>query len=94
MIYQKTIDTISGHPLSGLWTLHFTDGYACFIESGYGVRNLAACFDADPSNLLEKIHGQEIVFSVDGLNLICGFTPADGWEGPEIPEDGLEDEEV
>jgi len=93
--YQKTIAGISGHPMSGLWQLIFTDGYTCFIESGYGVRNLAACFGATEGtgDLQEKIEGQEIVFSVDGLNVLEGFTPADDWEGPEIPEEGIEEEE-
>jgi hypothetical protein len=93
--YQKTIAGLSGHPMSGLWELVFTDGYSCFIESGYGVRNLAVCFGASEGagDLLEKIQGQEIVFSVDGLNLMCGFTPSDDWVGPEIPEEGIEEEE-
>lgn len=94
MTYQKTIAGISGHPMSGLWELIFTDGYSCFIGSGYGVRSLAACFGATEGtgDLQEKIEGQEIVFSVDGLNVLEGFTPADDWEGPEIPEEGIEEE--
>jgi hypothetical protein len=92
--YQKTIAGISGHPMSGLWQLIFTDGYSCHIESGYGVRNLAACFGATEGtgDLQEKIEGQEIVFSVDFMDVLCGFTPADEWEGPEIPDEGIEEE--
>lgn len=75
---KGTIQTISGHPMSGLWTL-VLDTDAVHIESGYGVRNLAAAFGATEGSgdLLEKIAGQEIYYSVDDFGVLAAFTPAD-----------------
>ena len=94
--YRGTIAAISGHPMSGLWSLHFEDGTSCHIESGFGVRQLAACFDAHEGSgdLQDKIEGQDIIYSVDAFNMLCGFTPAHEWEGPPIPPEGLEEEEI
>lgn len=93
---QATITDIGGHPMSGLWTMSFDNGDTVFVESGTGVRALAACFDAHEGtgDLLEKVIGQEIVYSVDAFNILYGFTPANEWEGPEIPEEGIEEKEV
>lgn len=93
---KGTIAGISGHPMSGLWTLHFQNGDSCYIESGFGVRQLAACFGATEfkkGDLFEKIKDQEIIYSVDDFNVLYGFTPSDEWEGPEIPEEGIEEDE-
>jgi len=74
--------------MSGLWTLHFESGRSVMISSGYGVRQLAACFGAKEGSgdLLEKIVGRDIVYSTDDLMgiEIEGFTPTDEWTGPEI----------
>lgn len=94
MLTKKgVIAGISGHPMSGLWMLAFEDGSVAHIESGTGVRALAACFGAHEGtgDLLAKIKGQEIVYSVDAFNVLYGFTPADQWEGGEIPEEGIEE---
>jgi len=70
---------ISGHPMSGLWTLMFEEGEMVHISSGYGVRNLAAAFGATEGSgdLLEKIQGQEVYYSVDEFGVLEGFTPVD-----------------
>jgi len=82
---------ISGHPMSGLWELHFEDGTSVHIESGYGVRSLAACFGATEGtgDLSEKIKCQKIVYSVDAFGVLEGFTPIDEWDG-DLPTGGDE----
>lgn len=89
--YRGTIRTLAGHPLSGLWQLVFESGHVVHVESGVGVRVLAAAFDATmgAGDLLEKIAGQEIIYCVDELGVLDGFTPVDEWTGPEVP-DGIE----
>jgi hypothetical protein len=82
---RATIEGISGHPMSGLWMLMLSTG-PVHIESGTGVRALAAAFGATEGSgdLLEKITGKDIVFSVDFLNVMEGFTPYESWEHGEI----------
>ena len=77
-----TIAGISGHPMSGLWQLQFEDGEMVHIESGYGVRLLANVFDAreGSGDLLDKIIGQKIVYSLDFMGVMEDFTPIDEWE--------------
>jgi len=74
-----TIAGIGGHPMSGLWTLQFEDGSSAHIESGYGVRALASCFGATEGtgDLLMKIRGKEIYYSVDAFGVLEAFTPVD-----------------
>ena len=77
------ISGLSGHPASGIWHLHFEDRSAVPIESGCGVRALAAAFGAreGSGDLLDKIIGQEIVYAYDDMGLcMAGFTPMDEWE--------------
>ena len=73
-----TILNISGHPMSGLWALQLDTGI-CHIQSGYGVRALAAAFGATEGtgDLLQKIRGQQIAYSVDEFGVLEGFTPAE-----------------
>lgn len=72
-----------GAMMSGLWTLHFEDGTSVHLESGFGVRQLAACFGAHEGtgDLQEKIKGQEIVYTEDAFGILEGFTPAEEWDG-------------
>ena len=74
-----TIASISGHPMSGLWMLHFEDGEMVHIESGYGLRALASAFGAreGSGDLLKKIVGKEIYYSTDFMGVMEGFTPTD-----------------
>lgn len=76
-ILKGTIASIGGHPMSGLWTLQFDDGSLVHIESGYGVRALASCFGATEGagDLLEKIIGKEIYYSVDAFGVLEGSRP-------------------
>lgn len=95
MITRKArIEGISGHPMSGLWHLSMDNGDTVHIESGYGVRQLASCFGATEGegDLLKKIQGQEIVYSVDEFGALEGFTPFEEWQGPMIPEEGIFEE--
>ncbi len=59
---------LSGIAGAGLWTLELED--AVFIESGAGGRALAQCFGS-----LDNIHGQEISYEIDDLNVLVGFDP-------------------
>ena len=91
---RGTITGLCGHPLMGLWHLVLTrDGVPdlVYIESGYGVRNLAMAFGATEDGL-RKVIGQEIIYSVDDYGLLSGFTPVGQWEGPEINEPIYEEE--
>ena len=90
--FKGTIRGLSGLPMSGLWDLVFEDGRIVHIESGYGVSSLASCFGATGDDLQEKISGQEIVYTIDDMNILYGFTPTEEWEGIEIPEEGIEEE--
>jgi hypothetical protein len=89
-----TILGISGHPMSGLWTLHLDSGSA-LIESGYGVRILAACFGATEGtgDLLDKIRGKKIAYRVDAFGVLEGFTPYDEFL-EVLKEHGLSEEDL
>jgi hypothetical protein len=99
MITKRSVITgISGHPMSGLWNLSFDNGDFVHIQSGSGVRALASAFGATEGSgdLQEKIIGQEIIYSVDFMGVMYGFTPAEEWDEndmPEIPEEGIEEKE-
>lgn len=76
---KGTISGISGDPLSKLWTLHFEDGSSALIGSGSAVRQLAACYGATEGtgDLIEKIKGKEIFYSVNEMNVMEGFNPVE-----------------
>ena len=59
---------------SGLASLVFQSGNFCHVESGYGVRVIAAAFGAT-DDLLEKIEDQAIFYEVDEFNILQAFTP-------------------
>jgi hypothetical protein len=82
-----TIAGLSGHPMSGLWMLEFEDAPPVYIGSGYGVRQLAACFGATEGSgdILEKIKGKRIRFTRDFIGEIEGFSPVDA-DGNVIEE--------
>lgn len=65
----------SGHPMSGLWQIHLSDGNIVFIESGHGMRQIAAAFGSP-----KQAVGQLIEYSVDDLGVLAGFTPVEGEE--------------
>lgn len=85
-LYKGQIQGLSGAMMSGLWSLSILkenpDGTLendfVHIESGCGVRALAAAFGAreGSGDLLRKIKGKKIFYSLDfmGLVLEC-FTP-------------------
>lgn len=77
-LQKGTIVNLSGHPMSGLWTLLFDNGFA-HIQSGYGVRQLASAFGATEGtgDLLEKFVGQEVYYSTDDFGVLEAFTPVD-----------------
>ena len=69
-------------PGSGLYELEIEhtveDGYVP-IESGYGMRTLAAAFGATEGagDLLEKIIGREIEYEVDSMGIMLRFAPTE-----------------
>lgn len=69
---EGTITSITGHPMSGLWTLHFSNGKTAHVESGFGIRQLVACFGSFAS-----IKGKRITYSVDDLGVLEGFSPVE-----------------
>jgi hypothetical protein len=83
---RRIIAGVSGHPMSGLWTLVFMDGTRVHIESGHGVRQLAECFGATEGkgDLQDKIRNQDVYYSVDAFGVLEAFTPADEWKGEEL----------
>lgn len=92
--FKDIIQSIYGHPMSGLWTLFFESGRNVPIEGGtFGVRRMASVFGAHEGggDLLEKIKGQVIVWYYDDMGLVMGgFTPIDEWTGPaEFDENGV-----
>ena len=91
-----TIDTVMGHPMSGMWTLTFTDGPVVHVDSGYGVRQLAAAFGATEGagDLIPKTKGQKIVYSADIFDVLACFTPISDWHGPTIPPEGIDNDEL
>ena len=78
-VLKGTIAGISGDPMSPFWTLHFEDGNSALIGLGDGVRQLAACYGATEGSgdLLEKIKGKEILYSVSDLRVMDGFSPVE-----------------
>lgn len=96
--YKGTIEGFRGSWLSGLGQL-IIDGKPIMCENAQTVRSLDNCFgdfiDAPTHTVKqEAIVGKEIVYSVDDLGILLGFTPVDEWEGPEIPEEGIFEEET
>jgi hypothetical protein len=70
------IKDVTGTPGSGLANLNFTDGCSVLIESGFGLRQLAACFGAEQGagDLNRKIRGQKIVYTLDDFGILAGFS--------------------
>lgn len=95
MTYLGTIAGLSGHPMSGPWILSFEDGRIAHIESGHGVRQLVCAFGAreGSGDLLEKIKGQKIVYSVDDFGCLVAFTPVEHWEDELPGPEGIETKE-
>lgn len=94
--YQGTITGFRGSWGSGIGYL-IIDGEPIMCENAPTVRALDGCFGdvigRDHSVDDSAIKGQEIVYSVDDLGMLAGFTPVSEWTGPEIPEEGLEDDD-
>jgi hypothetical protein len=82
-----TITGLTGAMSSGLWILELEEtiegAYPTTvqipIESGHGVRTLAAAFGAreGSGDLFEKIIGREIEYEVDEVGVLLRFAPVD-----------------
>lgn len=89
-----TLERFVGSWSSGLGYL-VIDGTPIPCENPATVRALDGCFGdvIQPGHTLlsESFEGREVVYSVDDLGLLLGFTPIEDWDGPEIPPEGSED---
>lgn len=95
---RGTINGFNGSWGSGLGFL-VVDGVGIPCDNAPTVRALEACF----GGVIGKAHdvvsgpswvGKEIIYSVDPLGFLEGFTPAEEWDGPEIPDEGIEEDET
>jgi hypothetical protein len=93
--YKGTINAFRGSYMSGLGYL-IIDGQPVMCENAQTVRSLDGAFgDVIAKNHTvnnDAIAGKEIVYSVDDMGILMGFTPVEEWTGPEIPEEGIEEE--
>lgn len=94
--YRGTIDGFEGSWQSGLGYL-VINGMPVMCENAPTVRALEGAFgdvigEGHTVNT-KALAGKEIIYSVDDLGLLMGLTPVDEWEGPEIPAEGIEDDE-
>jgi hypothetical protein len=94
--YKGTLNAFHGSWMSGLATL-VIDGQPVMCENGATVRALHNCFGdviaAGHTVDSSAFAGKEIVYSVDDMGVLIGFTPTDEWTGPEIPEEGIFEED-
>lgn len=60
----------SGHPLSGLWHIHLSNGDFVHVESGFGIRQMVECFGN-----LEKAVGRKVRYHKDWLGVLEWFEP-------------------
>lgn len=93
--YKGKIEGFRGSWGSGIGYL-IVDGQSIPCDNAPTVRALDACFGGvigNAHNVQEGPSwiGKEIVYSIDPFGLLLGFTPADQWDGPEIPPEGLGD---
>lgn len=92
---KGTITGFSGNWMSGIGYV-IIDGVPVMCENGATVRALQNCF----GNVIDAGHRasikepREIVYSVDDMGLLMGFTPVEEWTGPEIPAEGIEEKET
>jgi hypothetical protein len=94
--YRGTIEQFSGSWGSGLGSL-LISGRLVTCENAQTVRSLDACFGnvIAPNHSVNQdaIRGQEVIYSVDDIGVLLGFTPIDEWTGPDIPPEGIEDDQ-
>lgn len=91
---KGTIEAFHGSWMSGLAEL-VIDGMPIMCDNGPTGRALCGAFDAAGAGHTinnDAIAGKEVVYSVDDMGMLLGFTPVEEWEGPEIPEEGIEEE--
>lgn len=65
---EGVISKIDSDVGSGIATLHFQDGSFVFIESGFGLRQLASAFENDESAI-----GKSIVYEKDDVGVMTSF---------------------
>lgn len=68
---QATIEGIFGHPMSGLWLVQFDNGEVVPLSSGFGARQLAACFGPNLGV------GHEVMYTTDAMGILESFIPVE-----------------
>jgi hypothetical protein len=98
--YRGKIKEFGGSWQSGLGqlTIERADGLTVAVpcENGATVRALDGCFGdvigaGHTASIPEHAQDVEVVYSVDDFGILLGFTPVAEWEGPEIPNEGVEE---
>ena len=68
----RTIKSITGHPLGGLYQIHLDDGRMVHLQSGLGARQFASAYGS-----LGDAIGKRIRYRIDNLNVMSYFEPVD-----------------
>ena len=93
-IYHDEIVNFTGYWGSGIARLYFANGRDVPCENAPTVRALDSAFGdviTGHSVDLDALVGKEIIWWHGDMGMMMGgFIPADLWDGPEIPEGGLE----
>jgi len=89
--YKGTLVGFGGNWMSGIGQLFFSDRPAVMCENAATVRALQGAYGdvIDEGHCASIKSPREIVYSVDDMGLLLGFTPVGEWTGPEIPEEGI-----
>jgi hypothetical protein len=94
---KGTLGGFRGSWMSGLGYL-IIDDTPVPCDNAPTVRALDGCFGdvIKPGHTVDgdapSFVGREVVYSVDDMGVLLGFTPVEEWEGPEIPDEGIVEE--
>ena len=67
---EGIISGITGHPLGGLYQIHFEDGRVAHLQSGMGARQFVSVYGS-----LGNAVGKRIRYETDSLNVMRYFEP-------------------
>lgn len=70
---EGTINSITGHPLGGLYQIHLDGGRMVHLDSGMGARQFADAYGS-----LGDAIGKKIRYKTDDLNVLSYFEKVDG----------------
>lgn len=89
------IEDFRGNYYSGLGVIQIS-GEVINCENAQTVRSLEGCFGGiigpqHTASIPDHVRSREVVYSVDDMGILLGFTPIEEWTGPEIPPEGIEE---